>query len=65
MLGFDYVASLTRVEWKDGSTVCGGILGHAFDPEALAREAADRAHKDYLRAQANVILLEDYKDGAV
>jgi hypothetical protein len=65
MLGFDAAADLVRVEWKDGTTVCGGILGHAFDPEALAREAADRAHKEFMRQQPNVILLEDYKDGAV
>jgi hypothetical protein len=61
MLGFDAAANLVRVEWKDGTTVCGGILGGAFDPEALAREAADRAHKDYLRAQPNVVLIEDWK----
>jgi hypothetical protein len=60
MLGFD-AASIARIEWRDGSVVCGGgILGRAFDPEALAREAADRAHEDFLRAQPNVVILKDY-----
>ena len=61
MLGFDCLANITRVEWADGTTACGGILGNAFDPEALAREAADRAHKEYMRQQPNVILLEDFR----
>jgi hypothetical protein len=60
MLGFDAVANLVRVEWKDGTTVCGGILGHAFDPAALARQAAEQARKEELRQQPNVVLLEDY-----
>jgi hypothetical protein len=61
MLGFDAVADLVRVEWKDGTTVCGGILGRAFDPAALAREAAKRARKEELRQQTNVVLLEDWR----
>jgi hypothetical protein len=61
MLGFDAVANLVRVEWKDGTTVCGGILGSAFDPAALAREAAEQARKYELRQQPNVVLLEDWR----
>jgi hypothetical protein len=63
MLGFDAAADLVRVEWKGGTTVCGGILGKAFDPEALAREAAEQARKDELRSHENVVLLEDFKNG--
>ena len=60
MLGFD-AANLARIQWRDGTTVCGGILGHAFDPAALAREATERARKEELRQQTNVVLLEDWR----
>jgi hypothetical protein len=61
ILGFtNYAADLARVVWKDGSAVCGGILGR-LDPEVLAQEAAERARKEELRQQPNVVLLEDYK----
>jgi hypothetical protein len=46
---------------EDGTTVCGGILGRAFDPAALAREAAEQARKDELRQHDNVVLLEDWR----
>jgi hypothetical protein len=60
-LGFDCLANLARVERRDGTAVCGGILGSAFDPAALAREAAERAREEELRAQPNVVLLSDFR----
>lgn len=51
-----------RVIWKDGTVVCGGILGAAFDPETKLRHEAAEAHKQELRDQ-NVVVLEDYRKG--
>lgn len=46
---------------RDGTFVCGGILGAAFDPEVKAHLEAERAPKEELRNQPNVVLLEDWR----
>lgn len=59
ILGFrNYAADITQVVWKDGTAVCGGILGTS---EQLAAALAEQARKEELRAQPNVVLLSDYK----
>ena len=50
----------TAVVWRDGTVVCGGILGRV-DPEVLAQERAEAARKEMLRSQPNVYLLEDFR----
>lgn len=50
----------TQVVWRDGTIVCGGILGRV-DPEELARERAERERKEELRQQPNVVLLDDWR----
>ena len=50
----------TLVVWRDGSIICGGILGR-IDPAELAAERAELERKEELRAQPNVILLEDWR----
>ena len=66
ILGFtNCAADITRVVWKDNTTVCGGILGDSTQLAAtmadLAREKAERERKDELRRQPNVVLLEDWR----
>jgi hypothetical protein len=38
--------------------------GAAFDPEALARLEAERARKEDLKSQPNVVLLEDWRQNS-
>ena len=49
------------ITWLDGTVVCRGILGGAFDPETLAREKAEQGRKEELRSHDNVVLLEDWR----
>lgn len=61
ILGFSNSAGdIERVVWRDGTAVCGGILGD-LSFEALARMRAEEARKDELRNQPNVVLLEDWR----
>jgi hypothetical protein len=62
ILGFDDGGPTypSLVIWKDGTVICGGILGD-MSPETLAREKAEWERKAELRQQTNVILLEDWR----
>lgn len=51
----------TQVVWRDGTVVCGGGILGRLDPAVLAQERAELARKEELRAQPNVVLLEDFK----
>jgi hypothetical protein len=62
ILGFDDWRSSPSVEvqWKDGTPVASvGILGD-MSPETLAREQAEREHKEELRNR-DVIVLDDHR----
>jgi hypothetical protein len=62
VLGFsDWSPNPSCVQWKNGTVICRGILGGAFDPETLAAEQAERDRKDALRNHDNVVLLDDYR----
>ena len=57
----DEQSSPTTVIWRDGTVICRGILGGAFDPETLAAEQAEQDRKEELRSHENIVLLEDWR----
>lgn len=60
ILGFaGSAADIARVVWRDGTAICGGILGNSAE---LAATLAALARKDELRRQPNVVLLEDFRE---
>ena len=48
-----------RVQWADGTYICGGILGD-LRPETLALEKAEQEQKQELRNR-DVVVLDDYR----
>jgi hypothetical protein len=62
ILGFDEWRSnpSVQIQWADGTVVYRGILGD-MSPETLAREKAEREHKEELRDR-NVVVLDDWRN---